>query len=247
MNESSIEELAARQLTDLRVLRPGRIFGTDPPVLTMDEAYAVQDAVARLRAEDGERVVGYKVGCTGPGIRKTFGMDGPVRGLIFDSEIHPSGVSLSHARFASLAVEGEIAVRIGPRGEPDQVLPVIELHHYVFRSDPPTLQELVANNAIHAGVVLPADSRPWIGDPPGTIRIHRNGRLLDEGPASGVPGGPTGSLAWLDEHLRNHDRRLEPGQLVLTGTPLGIHAVDPGDEILVTTEAIGTVQAAIVH
>ncbi len=98
-----------------------------------------------------ERVIGYKVGCTGPGTRAQFGLDGPIRGLLYDTELHASGSELSYRSFANLAIEGELAVRLGGDGRIAQVFPVIELHNYVFRGQPPTLQELVANTASTPG------------------------------------------------------------------------------------------------
>ncbi|MFJ5961122.1 hypothetical protein [Pseudarthrobacter oxydans] len=75
--------LASRQLTDYRSGNPDTFFA-DPerPQLSLDEAYRVQDEVGALRAP-AERVVGFKVGCTGPGTRAQFGLDGPIRGLLY--------------------------------------------------------------------------------------------------------------------------------------------------------------------
>jgi len=65
----SVGGLAARQLADYRAHTPGTLFGEeDHPRLTLDEAYAVQAEVARLRAAEGEPVAGYKVGATGAGV-----------------------------------------------------------------------------------------------------------------------------------------------------------------------------------
>ncbi len=178
----SVRALAARQLADYRAGTPGTFFA-DPeqPPLGLDDAYRVQAEVAALRAP-AERVVGYKVGCTGPGTRAQFGLDGPIRGLLYDTELHPSGSELSSSAYAELAIEGELAVRLGDDGRIATVFPVIELHNYVFRGQPPTLAELVANNGIHAGVVLPppAAETPWRGDEPPTGRLT----VGSTGPAS---------------------------------------------------------------
>ncbi len=41
--------------------------------------------------------------------------------------------------------------------------------------------------------------------------------------------GPQFSLAWLRCHLASRGIALAPGDLVLTGTPLGLYAVQPGE------------------
>ncbi len=245
----SIREFAARQLADYRAGRPGTLFAEgDHPHLTLGDAYAVQAQVAALRAAEGEPVAGYKIGCTGPGTREQFGMDGPVRGFLYSSELHPSGAELSHASYANLAVEGEMAVRLGDDTEIMQIFPVIELHNYVFQSKLPNLQELIANNGLHAGVVLPvADGARWRGDKPlsGVLRVTINGEMVEEGSVSGVPGGPAESVEWLRRHLPEYGLTLHPRQLILTGTPLSLIPVRPGDSLYVTAERLGTVEATV--
>ena len=70
-------------------------------------------AVVALRVAAGDRLIGYKVGCTGPGTVQQFGMEGPIRGCLFESEVRNSRDALDLPNFASLAIEGEMAVRIG--------------------------------------------------------------------------------------------------------------------------------------
>jgi 2-keto-4-pentenoate hydratase len=244
-----LRALAIRQLADYQAGTPGTFFA-DPGrrPLTLEEAYRVQAEVAALRSP-AERVVGFKVGCTGPGTRAQFGLDGPIRGLLFDSEMHPSGSELSYRCYADLAIEGELAVRLNGGGRVGHLFPVIELHNYVFRGQPPTLSELVANNGINAGVVLPPPTAevPWRGyeSVTGRLTVEINGICVKEGPMDGVPGGPGGSLRWLAQHLADHGLSLRPGQLVLTGTPLGLIRVRPGDHVRVTAEHVGAVEATI--
>jgi 2-keto-4-pentenoate hydratase len=243
----SVHDLAVRQLADYRAGTPGLWFAEhDGSELTLEEAYAVQDEVVALRS--GDVVVGYKVGCTGPGTRAQFGLDGPIRGTLLGTELHTSGVALAASAFAGLAIEGELALRIGLDGEPDRVLPVVELHNYVFRGQPPTLQELVANNGLNAGVVLPAGAEePWPGDDrlDGLLRVEVDGRVVDAGPMTGVPGGPSGSLDWLRGHLAQRGLALRPGHLVLTGTALGLIPVVPGNEVRVDADGLGEVGMSV--
>lgn len=244
-----VQTLAVRQLADYRAGTPGSWFGLrDRPELSMDDAYAVQAGVTALRAPD-ERVAGYKVGCTGPGTRAQFGLDGPIRGVLYDSELHSSGVQLPHGSYANLAIEGELAVWLDDDAQITRVLPVVELHNYVFRGRPPTLPELVSNNGLHAGVVLPdSPGAVWRRDEPlsGRLAVEINGAVVDEGPVAGVPGGPAGSVQWLRRHLAEYGRSLQPGQLVLTGTPLGLIPVRPGDHVRVIAEHLGSVEASVV-
>ena len=107
---NNLDDLAKKQLEDYRQVNPGTCFAEENFELSIDEAYAIQDAVVGLRLKEGEKVIGYKVGCTGPGTTKLFGMKGPIRGTLFDSEVHQSGVILNANNFLNLAIEAEMAL-----------------------------------------------------------------------------------------------------------------------------------------
>src|SRR5438034_6245451 len=173
-------QLAERMLADYDAHRPNEIFaerGTE--WLTLDDAYTLQRAVAQLRVERGERCLGYKVGCLSSSVQEQLGLDQPVSGYLWQTEVLPSGSRLFYqpqgsdhgCRFVNLAIEGEIALRLGQDVSPETTadhgihdcvdcwFPVIELHNAVFRGLRPTSQELVAGNAMHAGFVTPSFPR----------------------------------------------------------------------------------------
>lgn len=236
---TELRELAVRQLQDYRLRTPGTYFGEGHRALNLYQAYAVQAEVARLRCDAGDAVAGYKVGCVGPGVVEQFGMRGPIHGRIFRSELKVAGDTLQHSTFANLAIEGEMAVRIGADGKIAEAFPVIELHHFVFRGSPKTLAELIANNGINGGAVV-ADSaaaaplKDWISSRLLTVSI--NGEEIDSGGLWAMTGGAVEAVSWLDDDLGRYGLSLSPGDLVLTGTPLGLHPVRPGDEVGVAVD-----------
>ena len=161
---SQIQKWAARQMADYDAHCPGTMFA-EGVVLDVAAAYELQSAVAQLRAGRGERIIGYKVGCTSPSIRAQLGIDHCVTGRLYESEQHVTGSVLSRAGFVNLAIEGELAVELSREPEAAdfaaggipacvaRVFPVIELHNYVTHGERPSAGELIANNAIHAGFV----------------------------------------------------------------------------------------------
>lgn len=166
-------------------------------------------------------------------------MSGPIHGALFRGELHASGATLSHSAYVNLAIEGEMAVRIGPDGAIAAAFPVIELHHYSFRGRPRTLAELVANNGINAGAVIPDTdvSKPlesWATAR--TLTVAINGNPIDSGDLWAMAGGATEAVDWLRDNLGRHGVSLAPGDLVLTGTPLGLHPVQPGQHVSVSVD-----------
>ena len=243
-----VEDIAGRQWRDYQAHRPGTYFSERHDPLSIEQAYALQAATARLRIDAGDIIAGYKVGCTGPGIVEQFGMQGPIHGMLYRSELHRSGVTLDADRDEGLAIEGEMALRIGPDGRPDAAFPVIELHNYVFRAPQRTLVELVANNGLNAGVVLPAgdwmqSARRLTGD--GELSVHINGDRCAAAKLWPMPGGANESLEWLRGNLARFGLALSPGDLVLAGTALGLYPVTAGDHVTVGVDGATAVECFI--
>jgi 2-keto-4-pentenoate hydratase len=244
----SLQALALRQWHDYQSGMPGGAFADLKLTLTLEEAYAVQMEVARLRCAAGDAVAGYKIGCIGPGVVKQFGMSGPIHARLFRSEIHEPACTLRHAAYANLAIEGEMAVRIGDNGNIVAAFPVIELHHFVFRAPKKTLAELIANNGINAGAVVPRNNETL---PLGQWRdakilsVSINGATVDTGALWAMPGGATEALHWLRSYLDRFGEALKPGDFVLAGTPLGLHPVKPGDHVVVSVDGAAYVDCHI--
>jgi len=232
----SVHALAERQWHDYQAREPGTCFSDPGFSLDVADAYALQDAVAAIRVAAGDPLVGYKVGCTGAGTVQQFGMAGPIRGCLFGSEIRKPRQAIHFNSFANLAIEGEMALRVGDNGAIEAVFPVIELHHFVFRGERKSLPELIANNGLNGGFVLPNEawqaSRKYAARP-GALSVHVNGKQIARGDLWPMSGGAEASLDWLGRHLAEFGYRLRPGQIVLAGTPLDLYPVQVGDRISV--------------
>lgn len=164
-----------------------------------------------------------------------------MKGYVWQNERHRSGTRIRALHFSNLAVEGEIAVRVGSEIPAEAAgasalklasyiegwSPVIELHNYVFRGGKPTREELVAGNAMHAGfAVLPwncgfgkSNGRSIAEWLEAEIRVQIDQTLVEESKVSSLPGGVLGSLRWLVSTLARCQQTLQRGQIVLTGSP----------------------------
>jgi 2-keto-4-pentenoate hydratase len=245
---NSLQALALRQWRDYQRAMPGGAFADPELSLTPEEAYAVQIEVARLRCAAGDAVAGYKIGCIGPGVVQQFGMRGPIHARLFRSEIHESSCTLRYVVYTNLAIEGEIALRIGDNGNIVAAFPVIELHHFVFRAPKKTLAELIANNGINAGAVVPRNNELMLLDhwrDAKTLSVLINGATIDTGALWAMPGGATEALHWLRSDLISFGEALKPGDLVLAGTPLGLHPVKPGDHVVVSVDGAAYVDCQV--
>ena len=250
------QEPARRILAAFDARKP---IAWDPPLdLTSVQAYALQAEVARLREERGEKVIGYKVGCASEAIQRQLGIHEPIFGRIFDTGCIASGTRLSSAMYAGLAIEGELAVLLGAdlpgQSLPDgdylsaisAIFPVIELHHYTPPGPWSSCQDLITSNGMHAGFVC-AD--PSAGGPLAPVQgmsIHINENETDRTARPWTMAGPATILRWLAGSLDRFGLQLRQGQVILTGSPMGLHPVAPGSRIVVASPPLGSICVDVV-
>jgi 2-keto-4-pentenoate hydratase len=248
-----LNDAAIQLLRDYDSKEIGTIFNNEQ--FSIAEAYEIQSKVSAMREQRGEAIIGYKVGCVSPALRESMGIFHPVFGRLFDCEQWQSGVRLDPTQFATPAIEGELAVllkkdlniisvtELGVTAlieAIDQVFVVIEMHNKVFRQTPGA-PELVANNAIHAGVVQTLQKASFVPDVPGPLRVFIDDVQVAKVSGEALRSTVFDSLCWLIEALGQHNQTLSAGQTVLCGTISGMHLIDAGVKIKVTTENFGSV------
>ena len=251
---------AARQLADYHARQPGMMFA-EGVVLSVEEGYELQAAVAELRCRRGEQIIGYKVGCTAPKIRAQLGIDHCITGRLYDSEKHALGAVLSRSKFASLAIEGELAVELSREPSPSdfiedripacvaRVIPAIELHHFVMRGEQPSAGELIANNAIHGGIVVgrgvtPEEIQQASLEP--SLAIYVDDRLVEKCAGQSLVQTIASSVKWLTKIVRERGERLCSGQIILTGSIPSLIPIDANCRLRVEAPPFGDVEATIV-
>jgi 2-keto-4-pentenoate hydratase len=60
-----------------------------------------------------------------------------------------------------------------------------------------------------------------------------------------MKGGPKSSTNWLKTHLSSHDLKMTADNIILGGTALGLHIVQPGDCVEVKVDGKTAVQCFI--
>ena len=257
---SRIMQWASRQLADYDAHNPGTLFA-EGVVLNVAQGYELQAAIAQLRRDRGERVIGYKVGCTAPKVRAQLGIDHCITGRIYDSERHSSGTTLSRGKYASLAIEGELALELAREPSPGdfiedmiptcvaRIIPVIELHHFVMRGEQPSAGEVIANNAIHAGIVtgrgVMVEQVQVVGTEP-RLAIYEDDQLLEACAGLSLIQTIGSSLQWLTEMVHERGEKLNAGQIILTGSIPSLIPMEADCRLRVEAPPFGSVKATIV-
>ncbi len=223
--------------------------------LTIDEAYEVQDLVAHKRILLGERVVGYKVGCTSEAIRAQFDLKEPINGRLFQPHIFDCNALIDWSDYINCAIEPEMVLTIGKdlKGEnlsDDELVrsiayvsPGIELHNFKFWAAPASIQELICSGGIHAGLIV-GDQKI---DPTKLLftnelfSVYKDGVLVTSAPSAEIMGGPLHSLRWLVTFLTGKGLFLKKGSLVIPGSPVELVQIDRDTTVKITIDNVGDV------
>jgi 2-keto-4-pentenoate hydratase len=206
-----------------------------------------------LRVDRGERVIGYKIGCTSRAIQDQLGISEPIFGRVFDTGCLPTGPRLSHASYANLAIEGELAIRLaedlphGPLSDEEytgaigSVFPVIELHHYVLPMNGSPVAALIASGGMHAGLVLAVQETTCPGRVPVVkeLDVTVNDHLVGMTREPWTMGGSATTLRWLTARLAEWGLQLLRGQVILTGSALPLFPVKPGARVVAEARPLG--------
>jgi 2-keto-4-pentenoate hydratase len=225
--------------------------------LTVDEAYAVQQAQADTRIAGGARLVGYKIGLTSTVARQQLGIDRPDYGQLFTDMVHAADEPIAVSRFLQPCAEPEVALVLrdelrGPGlsvadvlGATAYALPAIEIIDSRITDWRITLADTVADNASSGGLVLGSTPTPVTGFDLSLLGcvLRRNGRIEQTGSAAAVLGSPWHAATWLANTLTARGARLMPGHIILTGTMTAAIAVAAGDAVTATIDRLGSVTA----
>ncbi|WP_390911929.1 2-oxo-hept-4-ene-1,7-dioate hydratase [Pseudosulfitobacter sp. SM2401] len=208
------------------------------PDITMDDAYAVQNAIYTAKLKAGQKVIGWKIGLTSKAMQYALNIDIPDSGILFDDMLFQTGATVPKGRFIQPRIEAEIAfvmksslggenvTRADVIAATDYVSPSIEiLDTRVLRADPMTgktrnVCDTISDNAANAGIVLGAERHAvdafdlrWVG-----AMALRNNEVEETGLGAGVLNDPVESVVWLARRMSQYGRKIEAGQVILSGS-----------------------------
>ncbi len=209
------------------------------PDTDYDAAYAFQEALIDSFEADGDELIGYKVGLTGPVL--PFGAEEPVYGRLYDSMlVRPNG-KVHRSDFVVPMVEIELAFIFGedvtyPITQEElaekvvAVAPAVEFPDLVFE-DLPNLYwlDIIALNVSPRKVLI---GRPVpierVDVNNISVIVRRDGDVINEGVSTNVLGDQWESLLFLVERLHARGYQIEAGDVVITGAMSGMFPASVG-------------------
>lgn len=225
------------------------------------EAYDVQTRVhERLVAAGEGQLVGHKIGCTTTVMQEFLGIDSPCAGRMLSRHVLEGEGLFPRRRTGRLGVECEVAVVLGAElgagtgvatradvaravAACSAAIEVVE-DRYV---DYPALdtESLVADDFFHSGAVLGPPVRGF--DPEAlhhvTATMSIDGVEVGAGVGAAVMGHPLDALVWLSDNCSARGLTLRPGDVVLLGSLVQTHWVEPGARVEIHNDPLGTATA----
>lgn len=226
-------------------------------LLSLAEAYDIQDAAATSRESAGAVRSGWKLGLTSRVKQRRMGIDHALFAPLFDDGFVASSGRVLYSGFIRPRAEPELAFGLGASldgandvravmGAIAWIAPALEVKDSRYLPGPRSAVELVADNVSSAAYVVGGRVQfdgvtrlDAIG-----AQIIRDGSVLAGGTTADVLGNPFAALQQLVEHLAARGLHTKAGDVILSGAITDAFPASPGDRFEARLRGIGT--AAVV-
>ena len=229
--------------------------------LTVDDAYAVQQAGIALLAERGDEQVGVKLGLTSKAKAAQMGVADVIIGVLTASMQIADGGTIDISHGVHPRVEPEVAFLIGddvPADASDadvltavtHVAPALEIIDSRYKDFRFTLEDVVADNTSASGFVVgpwvpvdPLHGRSAIADVP--VRLIVDGEEAAVGSTADILGNPWQAPLDARRLGARYGHRLSRGTILLAGAATAAASLAGCAEVRAEVAGLGEVSVRI--
>jgi len=254
ITQKKLDLFANKILEDYDANNPGTIFKTNIK-LSNEDALLLQSKVTKLRIDRGEKIIGYKIGCVAKETQKKMGFTQPASGILWKDELFESGVVFNKKDYSNPAMEAEFGVKLNRDIDPnlvsfdyilksiESIYPLIEIHNLVFSGEEPHGAELLATNALHAGVILGPETKIINNTKTTDLKLIYDNETIDMWTNKKWPYDMLSEIEWLVKEQLKINNILKKDDLILTGAYGFPVPIDKKTLIQVTSSEFGEVEA----
>ena len=254
LTRKEIDLFSKKILEDYDANNPSTIF-KDKMKINNSDALIIQSTVTKLREKRGEEIIGFKIGCILKETQKKMGFTQPAWGTLWKKELYQNGVVLNKKDYSNPAMEAEFGITLNRSIDPklvtpeyilksiESIYPLIEIHNLVFHGEAPHGSELLANNAIHAGIVLGPKNKLPKSDQVTDLKLIYDKKIVDAWENKIWPKDMLSEIEWLVKEQSKINNILKKGNLILTGAYGFPVPINEKKLIEVTSSAFGNAQA----
>ncbi len=222
--------------------------------VTIENAYHISLQLLQRRLDDGEKIIGKKIGVTSKAVQNMLNVHQPDFGYLTDRMVYDNGAEMPiSSELIQPKAEGEIAFILkhdlaGPGVTNAEVLratecvmPCFEIVDSRIRDWKIKIQDTIADNA-SCGLFLLGDRavNPRNVDLVTCGMVHeKNGEIIATGAGAAASGSPVNCVAWLANTLGAFGIKLQAGEVILSGSLVPLHGIVPGDSMNLSIGGIG--------
>ena len=200
--------------------------------ISIEQAYLIQDQLAKKIATVRGSVKGYKIGFASESEQEKFAISEPACGRLYRDQIMENGAILDVNEFFSFNIEAEIAFKVGRRidkviKDRNDLKEYIQSVHasfdlfnawYDLTQGIQTAADFIANSGGSHYFVLGSPVDPEKVDLDNQVlKLFHDGENIYEGHSTAVLGSPWNIMKWIANHELNRGFPLQPGYVILTG------------------------------
>ena len=253
MDQSTIEKLGDTLYEALVARQPIAPLTASHPDMSIEDAYHVQQRMIARRLENGERVVGKKIGVTSKAVMNMLGVHQPDFGYLLDGMVYNEGESIEMDDLIQPKAEGEIAFLLkkdlqGPGvtaadviAATEGVMACFEIVDSRIQDWKIKIQDTVSDNA-SCGVFVLGDQLVDIANLDLAVCgmvMEKNGEIVVTGAGAATMGHPVNAIVWLANMLGSLGITLKAGDIVLAGAMGAMVPVVKGDNLRININGIG--------
>lgn len=222
--------------------------------ITIEDSYHISQRLMDRRLEDGEGIIGKKIGVTSKAVQDMLNVHQPDFGYLTDVMVYASGDEMPISELLiQPKAEGEIAFILkrdlqGPGisgadvlRATEGVMPCFEIVDSRIRDWKIKIQDTIADNA-SCGLFVLGDS---LVDPRRVdlatcgMVLEKNGDIVATGAGAAALGSPVNCVAWLANTLGRFGIGLQAGEVILSGSLVPLLPIGPGDSMALAVGGIG--------
>ena len=255
MNLNTINDIASELFLALRNQETITPLTNSYPEIDINDAYQISRKFLSLREDEGEKIVGKKIGVTSLVVQEMLGVNQPDFGFLTDvmQVKNKSNFSMNDFLIQPRA-EAEIAFILkddlnGPGitrddviSATEKILPCFEIVDSRIDAWQIKIQDTIADNASCGVFVLGEGScvpNKFSMDELEVV-VHKNGDFLSSGLGAAVQGHPAEAVAWLANTLGEYDIPLLKGEFILSGSLVPLEPAIVGDKFSMELKGVGT-------
>lgn len=221
----------------------------------LQSAYKIQEYNINRQLENGQKIVGKKIGLTSKKVQAQLGVNQPDFGILLDNMQIENDAILPYSELQQPKAEAEIAfiLKKDLTESPLTLETVIEAVDYAvaaieivgsrIKNWDIQITDTIADNASSSHFVLGKEkvNLNVLDLETCEMQLYKNGNISSEGNGKACLGNPLNAVLWLAQKMKELGQPLQKNEIILSGALGPMVILEKGDQIKASISKLGDV------